>query len=122
MRRSVSRLSPVPFVVLLFLLVVAGVPAGPALADSGWIAQSSGVTSRLNAIAFSSDGQMGWIAGDGGVVLKSTDAGATWTSLPSGTTVDLKGVAIDSSGNVYVVGTAGTIRRTTDGSSWEDLT
>ena len=42
--------------------------------------------------------------GDLGTILKTTDAGTTWTSLTSGTAQDLKSVFLFDANNGIVVG------------------
>jgi hypothetical protein len=58
-------------------------------------------------------GTSGWIVGDG-VVLKSVDSGATWTST-SPTSAVLNGVYFHNATTGWAVGTLGTILRTTNG-------
>jgi photosystem II stability/assembly factor-like uncharacterized protein len=65
----------------------------------------------LNGIAF--DGATGYAVGEFGTVLSSTDAGATWTGLPSGTTVDLQYVQ-EVSPSVVVVAGGCTVSESTD--------
>jgi hypothetical protein len=86
---------------------------------------SVSTTANLYGVNYAGTGL--WTAvGAGGVVLASTDA-LTWTTVASGTSADLKGVAVFSSYSstaaVYVytyavVGDAGTILSSTDGLSW----
>jgi photosystem II stability/assembly factor-like uncharacterized protein len=42
--------------------------------------------------------------GDGGLALRSLDAGSTWTELATGTTADLTAVWIDDAGTLYLGG------------------
>src|SRR5205814_9833762 len=58
---------------------------------AGWIIETSHATENLNDVFFLSSGRTGWVVGNGGVVLKSRDAGATWVRSTA-TTVDLRGV------------------------------
>ena len=75
-----------------------------------WSPANSGTTSNLNG-AILLDSGTGFVVGDTGTILKSTDAGATWTPL---TFLDPnQGVA---------VGDGGTILRTTDGgATWQSI-
>ena len=50
-----------------------------------------------------------------GTILKTTDAGTTWTTQTSGTTQDLMSVYFTDANNGTVVGYLGTILRTTNG-------
>jgi photosystem II stability/assembly factor-like uncharacterized protein len=54
-------------------------------ADGGtsWDQQNSGVTQRLNDVAFSS-ATNGYAVGNGGTILKTTDGGGTWVNQRSG--------------------------------------
>jgi len=57
--------------------------------------------------------------GSNGIILSTTDAGATWTGQSSGTTSWLRGVSYSDSNTGYAMGMGGTILRTTDrGSTW----
>jgi photosystem II stability/assembly factor-like uncharacterized protein len=53
--------------------------------------------------------------GDRGFILRSTDAGQTWTQVPSPTTVMLTALAMSSATHGVAVGHDATILRTTDG-------
>src|SRR5258706_7871307 len=53
------------------------------------------------------------IASDGGVILTSHDAGGNWTSTPVPLSPDMRGAAMATDSNWVVVGTGGTIMRTT---------
>ena len=62
------------------------------------------------------------MVGDTGTILKSTDAGATWTPLTSGTSVTLHGIYFLDPNEGVAVGDSGTILRTTDGgSAWQSV-
>lgn len=68
------------FLQLLGLLLVTT----PATAQVPvWDLQESGTTNRLNEIYFLS-GENGYIVGDGGTVLKTTNGGDDWISLTTG--------------------------------------
>ena len=58
---------------------------------SQWFPVDSGTTNNLNR-AYLSDSGTGFIVRDMGSILKTTDLGATWTSLLSGTTRGLQHV------------------------------
>ncbi len=78
-----------------------------------WTEQTSGT---LNDIAFA-DANHGLAIGAAGLVLKTTNAGATWMTLPASTTEDLLAVAYPATDAATVVGNRGTILRTSDGGS-----
>lgn len=104
-----------------------------------WICQSSGITNDLNGVFFV-DAKNGIVAGDG-IILSTTDGGNTWTSQTSGitngisktiqTTTDggktwsyqfsgtghsFTSVFFTDSKTGTVVGSGGSILRTTNGS------
>ena len=72
-------------------------------------------TTTLRAGWASAAGDDVYVVGDGGVILHSTDAGATWPAAASGTSAALRGVWGSSPSDVYVVGASGTILHSTDG-------
>ena len=52
-----------------------------------WIAQTSGVDNDLNSVYFSNlNTLVGWVVGDNGIILKTTNGGVTWNVVPSGVT------------------------------------
>lgn len=89
-------------------------------ADGGttWTKQDTGVTTLLRRVRFSSP-QHGWITGADGVVLRTTDGGASWARRPvpealrSGVGFDL--IAIDD--KTAIVGTSG-LHTVDGGETW----
>src|SRR5438132_847258 len=75
-----------------------------------WFPVSSGTTNNLNGAYLLGSGT-GFVVGDAGTILKTTDAGATWTPLTSGTTTGF--VAGQNSIFQPLVGTS-----TDGGASW----
>ena len=62
------------------------------------------------------DSQVGFAAGEQGVVIKTDDGGVTWTEIEQNvTTADLLGLYFVDSNTGVVVGREGTVLRTTDG-------
>jgi len=53
-----------------------------ASALAGWIPLNSGTTTDLEDVCFPVDAVTGYAVGGGGLILKTTDGGATWDSLP----------------------------------------
>jgi hypothetical protein len=77
---------------------------------------------RFLGVSFS-DLNRGIAVGDSGVILGTSDGGATWAFQPSGTTRRLNGVQMLDSLNAITVGDSATILRTTDGgASWSAQT
>jgi photosystem II stability/assembly factor-like uncharacterized protein len=70
-----------------------------------------------------------WAVGSGGLVMLSTDGGATWSAQPTGSDADLWSASFADAEHGWVVGgqptsqEPGVILRTTDGgASWSDVT
>src|SRR3954466_769218 len=70
-------------------------PAAVQVGSSGWLwGNPLPQGSTIRAMSFA--GAQGYASGDFGTLLHTTDAGATWTGLPSGTFTNLTEVqAID---------------------------
>ncbi len=96
---------------LLALLAVAGVgDAAVNVSDSGWSWGNPAPQGRtLNAIAFA--GGVGYAVGNGGTVLSTGNAGASWSGLTTGTTGTLESVQVLSPSSVVVGGGKGCITR-----------
>jgi photosystem II stability/assembly factor-like uncharacterized protein len=90
-------------------------------AQSGWIVVSnSQATEDLNGVFFLSSGRTGWVVGNGGVILKSSDAGTTW-SRQTPSLFNLHGVYF-SGATGYAVGASGAILKSDDlGKTWARL-
>ena len=68
---------------------------------------------------FMVDRDTAYIVADSGYVFKSTNRGASWTSLYSGARVRLNGICFADAMDGFAVGDSGRIRRSTDfGQSW----
>jgi len=63
------------------------------------------------------DTEHGWICGDGGVILKTENAGETWTADVSGTGSSLEEIYFIDATNGWIAGWNGTILKY-DGSTW----
>jgi photosystem II stability/assembly factor-like uncharacterized protein len=79
-----------------------------------WIQQNSGTTRVLNEIFFTSS-DSGFVVGDGGTVLKTTNGGATWQSLNTGLTLDFNELYFLNSSRGWIVGDSGCIGFTSNG-------
>lgn len=91
-----------------------------------WTAGVSAATAGLNAVAFPST-TLAWAVGDAGTMAYSPDGGATWTTIPALTAASLNDVAFVPGTTVgYAVGnnvgTAWTVLKTTNGTTWSALT
>lgn len=80
------------------------------------ITDSTTTTNDLHDVAFVAfPHDLGLCVGAGGTILRTTDAGVTWTPQNSGTTADLYAVTLVSSRAAYAAGANGVLLRTTDG-------
>jgi photosystem II stability/assembly factor-like uncharacterized protein len=117
--------------VILIALLVAWSTARPAQKSGeagAWIVQTSGIETNLRGVsaAYSSDSTgkrvpVVWASGSNGVILRSTDAGATWKRLKveGGETLDFRGIRAFDEKMAYVMssgpGDKSRIYKTTDG-------
>ena len=87
-----------------------------------WSAGNSGTTNNLNG-GYMLDSGVAFVVGDAGTIIKTTDAGMTWTPLKSGTTNALYDVYFFDENQGVAVGERGRILRTTDGGAgWQRVT
>jgi photosystem II stability/assembly factor-like uncharacterized protein len=85
---------------------------------SNWYFQTSGTTVTLNCVYFAS-ADVGFIAGNNGVILKTTNKGANWQTLNSGTTGNLYSVRFINTSTGFVAGDNLISKTTNGGSSWQ---
>jgi len=91
--------------------------AGEAAAAQSWSVQNSGTTSDLFSVCFTSS-LNGWVAGQNGTVLHTTNGGVSWAESHF-TTLWLSGISFKDSLVGLAVGVDGSMFRTTDaGASW----
>ena len=93
-----------------------------------WIRLNPNTKARLNSVDFpktntdyaESQGEnTGYVAGEGGIILKTVDGGTNWTSLSSGTSNSLYSIYFPGANVGYAVGSGGTILKTSDnGTNW----
>ena len=92
-------------------------------AQTGWYVQVSNTASNLNGVCFLADGRKGSAVGDGGTLVVTSDAGASWAVRSSSTNFNLNDVRFPNNSRGFAVGHSGTIMRSTDGgASWSRLT
>ena len=90
---------------------------------AGWLVQTSNASNILYDVFFDGAGRLGWAVGSGGVVLSTTDAGATWARQLSKTDVILRGAWFTSALEGWVVGHGGTVLHTLNaGLTWTQIT
>jgi photosystem II stability/assembly factor-like uncharacterized protein len=102
-----------------------------SLGFGAWTQLTLGVPADLMAVHFPAGTQVGYavgvgpdsVGGFGGIVVKTTDGGTTWTAKSTGTLGVLSSVYFTNDDNGYAVGEAGTALRTTDGgANWTAMT
>ena len=87
--------------------------------QTSWSIQNSGTRSDLNGVFFI-DRNIGWICGDNGIILKTTNGGANWVRKTNRTQESLKNIFFSNLNKGWVVGTNGTILHTDNsGDSWQ---
>lgn len=107
----------IPFTIALFLL--------PVNICSQWFSQNSGINTTLYAVDFL-DTLNGYISGNLGVILKTTDGGATWVSLTTGASEPFYSISFfDAQNGCAAGGTSGggfIIRTSNGGANWVQIT
>lgn len=89
---------------------------------TGWVIQTSNAAEDLYDVFCDAEGRLAWAVGGGGLVLSTTDAGATWTRRVP-TTYDLRGVWFTSATEGWAVGNGGTVIHTLNGgATWTRVT
>ncbi len=84
-----------------------------------WEILASGTTANLADIVFV-DSENGWVVGDGGAILHTSDGGNTWVRQDSGVKTKLAKVTFSDLENGWVVGNLGVIVHTSNGGdTWE---
>ena len=84
-------------------------------AGNTWVTLTSGASTHLRSIWFSSP-TTGWIAGDNGVVLKSTNGGGAWVrDLGVNASEDLYCIRFVDVNHGWAVGSNGVVLRTANG-------
>jgi len=86
--------------------------------NSQWQSKSTSIADSLLDVDFTNE-KTGYISGIGGVLIKTTDGGQSFSYLHSGTTHHLYSIKFINSTTGFAVGDAGTILKTTDaGATW----
>lgn len=86
-----------------------------------WVYQVSGTTQHLNDVHMINS-QSGWICGDAGTLLKTTNGGQNWIQV-NATANDLNAIVFTDANTGVAVGDNGTIIRTTNGgTNWSAVT
>jgi photosystem II stability/assembly factor-like uncharacterized protein len=90
--------------------------------QTGWFSQSSNTSNNLNAVFFL-DVNNGFVVGDAGTFLKTTNGGTNWTASTTTPAVDLNDVYFFNLNEGIIAANGGIILRTTNGGSgWNTVT
>ena len=100
--------------ILFFGLIFFGFLANPAMAQHWEYVNPKPTGSILSDINFA-DANTGFITGDAGTILKTSDGGNSWTSRYSATSYPLYSISFPTLTEGFITGGLGTILKTTDG-------
>ncbi|MBM3332236.1 T9SS type A sorting domain-containing protein [candidate division WOR-3 bacterium] len=95
--------------------VMAGLVLSVSIALAGWEQLTSGTTADLYSVHFPQGTQVGYVVGDSGTILKTTDGGTTWSMGSPGTDKLLHAVYFLNDSNGFAVGAGGTVIRSGQG-------
>ncbi len=98
--------------VLLFLLTTIF-----NLNAQTWVKQNSGTSRNLTDVFFL-NADTGWVVGEMGVILKTTNGGQSWTDKTPKTLIQLTGVYFFDGNTGWVIGGGGVMKTTDGGDSW----
>ena len=79
-----------------------------------WMQQTTSTNNSLNAVSFANTTN-GWVAGNNGTVLATTDGGVSWTSQTSNSTSNLYSITFLNTSTGWFGGSSGVIKKTTNG-------
>jgi photosystem II stability/assembly factor-like uncharacterized protein len=99
---------------IIYSLLVLTFLTTITFSQEGWIRQTSGTNNSLYDVFFK-DQNNGWIVGNYGTILRTTDGGTNWISASSGTNNSLYSVFFADYNIGWCVGLNGTILKSTDG-------
>lgn len=87
-----------------------------------WVPQSSGTAETLYGVFFLT-GDIGYVCGAGGIVLKTIDGGSGWQDIsPLNPPADWQGIHFFSADEGIIAGSGGAMLRTTDGgATWSPV-
>lgn len=98
----------------LLLLVLVGFLSSSFIYSQNWELINSNTNRDLNSVHFPSE-SIGYIAGQYGTILKTTDGGNSWNTLETGIDKTLESIYFIDSQTGVCVGDYSKIIKTTDG-------
>jgi len=104
-----------------FIYIFWGSMLGYAQCPVEIVSISSDTQANLWGVSFANE-TTGFIVGDNGLILKTTDGGNSWKAIKSPVTKYLMAIQFVNSTTGYIVGDAGTVLKTIDGgNTWQAL-
>ena len=103
-----------PFILLLVFIASVAAPA-----QVGWVVQPTNIKGDLVAVYFTSENK-GWVAGDGGFLASTTDAGKSWTPYPLNISDDINEIYFRNDDNGYLVAGKKMFITHDAGKSWQE--
>jgi photosystem II stability/assembly factor-like uncharacterized protein len=98
----------------IFTILFAAIFSFPTLAQSNWTAQNSGTNTELEDVYFV-DENNGWVSGNIGKTLHTTDGGQTWSLHDTPANYILYSIFFNDLQNGWAAGYGGAVVHTTDG-------
>lgn len=113
--RSLSRWAALASCAAVLLAAGAGVAVAQ---EKGWTGGRQGLAGKdLNAVYFL-DSRRGWVAGDGGVVLRTRDGGRSWTRQTVATNDSFNDVYFRNEENGYLLAASQVFTTDDGGETW----
>jgi photosystem II stability/assembly factor-like uncharacterized protein len=83
-----------------------------------WQKINLGTTQNLYGISFPGRNELGYVVGNSGTIMKTTNAGDSWVSIPPPLSFDVRGVFFLSADTGWIVGSGGRVFKTVTGGDW----
>lgn len=101
----------------IILLCFITIPVFP-----NWTILTSGTTADLRNLFFI-NGSTGFVSGESGVLLRTTNGGTSWSTITSGLSTDINSITFLNSTTGFACGSIGNIIKTTTGGlNWSSVT
>jgi photosystem II stability/assembly factor-like uncharacterized protein len=104
------------FAVAILTLLIGWTCVAQAWAQGSWSRQNSQTTTDLTSVFFV-DANNGWVAGENGRILHTTNGGSLWQAQVVPTLVDLESIVFADADQGWAVGDGGVILHTVNGGS-----